>query len=48
MCKKTPRTGYFGGEDWEGGGQPYEPIYIIRSTPILGGEVKLETHVVAF
>jgi hypothetical protein len=50
MGKKTPRTGYFEEEDWEGGGQPYEPIYIyiIRSTPILGGEVKLETHVVAF
>jgi hypothetical protein len=26
--QKTPRTGYFGGEDWEGGGQPYKPIYI--------------------
>jgi hypothetical protein len=25
--KKTPRTGYFGGEDWEGGGQPYKPIH---------------------
>jgi hypothetical protein len=21
------RTGYFGEEDWEGGGQPYNPIY---------------------
>jgi hypothetical protein len=30
--KKTPRTGYFGGEDWEGGGQPYKPIYVyVRS-----------------
>jgi hypothetical protein len=27
--KKTPRTGYFGGEDWEGDGQPYKPIYIV-------------------
>jgi hypothetical protein len=26
--KKTPTTGYFGEEDWEGGGQPYKPIYI--------------------
>jgi hypothetical protein len=26
--KKTPRTGYCGGEDWEGDGQPYKPIYI--------------------
>jgi hypothetical protein len=25
--KKTPRTGYFGGEDWEGGGQPYKPVH---------------------
>jgi hypothetical protein len=24
----TPTTGYFGGEDWEGNGQPYKPIYI--------------------
>jgi hypothetical protein len=28
--KKTPRTGYFGGEDWEGGGQPYKYIYIYQ------------------
>jgi hypothetical protein len=27
--KKTPRTGYFGEEDWEGGGQRYKPIYIL-------------------
>jgi hypothetical protein len=26
--KKTPRTGYFGREDWEGGRQPYKPIHI--------------------
>jgi hypothetical protein len=24
--KKTPRTGYFGEEDWEGDGQPYKPV----------------------
>jgi hypothetical protein len=29
MGKKTPRTGYFGAEDWEGGGQTYKPIIII-------------------
>jgi hypothetical protein len=26
--EKTHRTGYFGGEDREGGGEPYKPIYI--------------------
>jgi hypothetical protein len=26
--QKTPRTGYCGGEDWEGGGPPYKPIHI--------------------
>jgi hypothetical protein len=25
-----PRTGYFGGEDWEGGGQLYKPIHIYK------------------
>jgi hypothetical protein len=27
MGKKTPWTGYFGDEDWEGGGQPYKSIH---------------------
>jgi hypothetical protein len=26
--KKMPRTGYFGEENWEGGGLLYKPIYI--------------------
>jgi hypothetical protein len=26
--QKTPRTGYFGGEDWEGSGPLHKPIYI--------------------
>jgi hypothetical protein len=33
--KKTPRTGYFGEEDWEGGGKPISPyvyIYIYIDT----------------
>jgi hypothetical protein len=30
MGKKKPRTGYFGEEYWEGGGQPYKPISIYR------------------
>jgi hypothetical protein len=29
--KKTPRIGYFGGEDSEGGVQPYKLIYIFPS-----------------
>jgi hypothetical protein len=29
--KKMPRTRYFGGEDWDGSGQPYKPIYISDS-----------------
>jgi hypothetical protein len=35
MGKKTPRTGYFGAEDWEGGGQTYKPIIIIIMTIII-------------
>jgi hypothetical protein len=27
MGQKTPKTGYFGEENWEGGGQPYKPTY---------------------
>jgi hypothetical protein len=26
--QKTPRTGYFGEENWDGGSLPYKPIYI--------------------
>jgi hypothetical protein len=35
--QKTPRTGYFGGEDWEGGGPPYKPThtYIYMSSLIV-------------
>jgi hypothetical protein len=25
--QKAPRTGYFGEENWEGGGPPYKPMY---------------------
>jgi hypothetical protein len=28
--QKTPRTVYFGEENWEGCGPPYKPIYITR------------------
>jgi hypothetical protein len=27
--QKTPGAGYFGEENWEGGGSPYKPIYIL-------------------
>jgi hypothetical protein len=32
--KKTPRTGYSGGEDWEGGGQQYKRIHRITQLAV--------------
>jgi hypothetical protein len=29
--KKRPKTGYFGEENWEDGGQPYKPIYVYNN-----------------
>jgi hypothetical protein len=41
--KKTPRTGYFGEENWEGGGPPYKPIYINPSLSAGFEPANLET-----
>jgi hypothetical protein len=37
--KKMPRTGYFGEEDWEGGGQPYKKgkAVLLHAMEALGG-----------